>query len=489
MNERLSPSDMSSWLADSGPINVHVGGTVIIQGPPPVFDEFLAHVEKRLHLVPRFRQRVTPTPLNLSNPVWGDDPLFDLRRHVQRLALPRPGGMAELRELAGRLMSEPLDKERPPWQLYVIEGLKGGRYAVISKTHHALVDGVSAVDMGAAVLDVVPEGTELKLPRGKWRPAAPKRGMLLAQSAQERIATPIRAAGRAAREAITTPAQTATRVGRTAEAFAGLAAGGPSVERSVFNQRIGRDRRIAWAKTSLPKLKRARRPVEGATVNDVILAAAAGGLRRFLKKRRIKLPDELVALVPVSIRRPEEEGELGNRMATIMAPLPIAERNPVKRLARIKEATERLKQSEAARASTLLIEAAGWTPPTINRLLSQAMSRPLVFNLVVSNVPGPQIPLYLMGGKVREIYPFVPLSPQGHAVSIGVLSYDNQVFFGLVGDRDLMPDLDQLAAAIGEAAEEQLEAGRPPARKKRKPPAKKRKRGAAKRKRSRARRG
>jgi WS/DGAT/MGAT family acyltransferase len=466
---------MSSWLADSGPINVHVGGTVIVQGPPPDFEEFLAHVKKRLHLVPRFRQRVTRTPLNLSNPVWGDDPLFDVGRHVRRLALPRPGGIEELKELVGQVMSEPLDKERPPWQLYLVEGLRGRRHAVISKTHHALVDGISAVDMGTAVLDLSPEGTHVKVPRKRWQPEAPSQAFLFAQSAQERIATPIKAAGRAARGAITTPAQTATRVRKTAEAFAGLAASGPGVETSVFNQRIGRDRRVAFAKTSLAKLKRARRPVEGATANDVILAVAAGGLRRFLKKRRIKLPEDLVALVPVSIRRPGEEGELGNRVASIMAPLPIAERNPAKRLARIKEETDRLKSSEAARASTLLIEAAGWAPPTINRLLSQAMSRPLVFNLVVSNVPGPQLPLYLMGGRVREIYPFVPLSPQGHAVSIGVVSYDGKVFFGLVGDRDLMPDLDQLAEAIEAALEEQLEAARPAPARTPKPKAKRRK--------------
>ncbi len=452
---------MSSWLADSGPIHVHVGGTVIIEGKPPDQADFLAHVENRLNLVPRFRQRVTKTPLNLSNPVWSDDPLFDVSRHVRRVRLPAPGDMAALRELVGQVMSEPLDKERPPWQLHLVEGLARGRYSVISKTHHALVDGISAIDMGAAVLDVDPKGTDLKLPRRKWRPEPPGRRALLAQSAQYRLASPIRGAGRAARGAVVAPVQTANNVRKTAEAFAGLAAGGPSTPRSVFNQRIGRDRRVGFAKTTLPKVKRARKAVEGATVNDVILAVAAGGLRRFLKARRIKLPEYLVALVPVSIRRPEEEGELGNRIATIMAPLPIGERDPVKRLRQIHEETERLKRSETARASTLLIEAAGWTPPTINRLLSQAMSKPLVFNLVVSNVPGPQLPLYLMGGRLRELYPFVPLSPQGHAVSMGIVSYDGGVYFGLTGDRDVMPDLDRLSGFIEEALVEQLDAGTP----------------------------
>jgi WS/DGAT/MGAT family acyltransferase len=230
-----------------------------------------------------------------------------------------------------------------------------------------------------------------------------------------------------------------------------------------MNQEIGRDRRVGWQKATLAEVKRARGPVEGATVNDVILAVAAGGLRRLFKQRRIKLPEYVVALVPVSIRTADDQGELGNRIATILARLPIAERDPVKRLQRIHDETERLKASESVRASTLLIEAAGWAPPTVNRLLSQAMSKPLVFNLVVSNVPGPQIPLYMMGHRMLEVYPFVPLSPQGHALSLGVLSYDGNVFFGLVGDHDLMADIDDLSAAIGEAIAEQV-AAKPPAR-------------------------
>jgi WS/DGAT/MGAT family acyltransferase len=467
---------MSSWLADEGPIHVHVGGTTIMQGPAPDFDEFVDHVGRRLDLVPRFRQRVTRTPLNLANPVWGDDPKFDVRRHVRRLRVPRPGGEAELRELVGNVMSEPLDKARPPWQIYVVEGLAGGRHAFISKTHHALVDGVSAIDVGAAILDISPKGREDKKAK-RWRPASPAQAALLAGAAADLIATPLRATGRAARIAVRSPAGSAARVFKTAEAFSSMAVSGPRVRRTFMNQEIGRDRVVGWQKATLAEVKRARRPVEGATVNDVILAVAAGGLRRLFKQRRIKLPDYVVALVPVSIRTADEKGELGNRIATILARLPIAERDPVKRLQRIHDETERLKASESVRASTLLIEAAGWAPPTVNRLLSQAMSKPLVFNLVVSNVPGPQIPLYMMGHRMQEVYPFVPLSPQGHALSLGVLSYDGNVFFGLAGDHDLMSDIDDLSAAIGEAIAEQA-AAKTPARKR--AAAKPRKKAAAK---------
>jgi diacylglycerol O-acyltransferase / wax synthase len=279
--------------------------------------------------------------------------------------------------------------------------------------------------------------------------------MLLTQAASERVRKPLRAAGRAARNAVTTPAQTAARVIRTAEAFTSLASGGPKVPRSPLNVRIGRDRRVAWARTDLDRLKRARAIAEGSTVNDVLLSVAAGALRRFLERRGDKVPDYLVALVPVSIRRPNEKGELGNRISTIMVQLPLNEPDPRERLAMLRDQTKRLKESDNARAASLIIEATGWAPPTINRLLSSAMARPLLFNLVVSNVPGPQRHLYLLGRQIREIYPFVPLSPQNHALSLGMISYDGRVYFGLAADHDVIPDLDDLAADLRAALREQ----------------------------------
>jgi diacylglycerol O-acyltransferase len=467
MNDRLAPdrlsaSDMSSLLAERGPIHVHVGGTVIVEGAAPPFEELIAHAERRLHLMPRFRQRITETPLNLSNPVWTDDARFDIRRHVRRVALPRPATTDELRDLVGRVMSEPLDMERPLWQIYLVEGLREGRHAIISKTHHALVDGISAVDVGMLLLDADPAGTQMEMPKKAWEPSQPTQATLFAQAAGARIRLPLRAAGRAARNTLTMPAKTAARVLRTAEAFGGLATGGPTCPRSSVNVRVGRDRRVAWSKTTLAKVKRARGRSE-ATVNDVILAAAAGALGRFMRARGDEVPDYLVALVPVSIRRKGEEEELGNRISSILAKLPVGEKDPARRLEIVREETARLKETDSARAASLIIEATGWAPPTINRLLSQAMSRPLIFNLVVSNVPGPQIPLYLMGKRLREIYPFVPLSPQMHALSIGVLSYNRKVFFGLAGDRDALSDLDDLADALDHAVEEQLAAA-PPSR-------------------------
>jgi WS/DGAT/MGAT family acyltransferase len=255
------------------------------------------------------------------------------------------------------------------------------------------------------------------------------------------------------------PRSTAGRVMRTAEGFAKLAASGPTAPRTFLNEEIGRDRRVAFVDTELELLKSVRGG-SGATVNDVILCVAAGGLRRLFERRGEPVPEHLVALVPMSIRRPDEDLELGNRLATLLVRLPIGEGDPAARLERIHAETTMLKRSEQATAASLIIEATGWTPPTINRVLAGAISRPLAFNLVVSNVPGPQVPFYLLGRRLEAIYPFVPLSPQHHALSIGILSYDGRVFFGLTGDRDLLDDIDELAADLRSALAEQGAAAR-----------------------------
>lgn len=463
-SEPLSPADISSLNAEQGSIHVHVGGTAIFTGKPPDFDRFLAHVDQRLNLIPRFRQRVRHMPGKVARPVWEDDPSFDLRRHVRHAALPKPGSDAQLRELIGRVMSEPLDLERPLWQIYLIEGLKGKRFAAISKTHHALVDGIAAVDVGAVILDPDPKGTDLGLPEEPWQPSTARADGLVRTRmlrAQERAIGMWREGARRAMA----PASATAEASRTARGFVELARNSDPVKPTFLNEEIGRDRRVAFARTTLAAVKEAGR-LGGGTVNDVILSVASGALRRYFEHRGEEVPKEFVALVPMSIRKPEEEGELGNRLTTLLVPLPLRERDPRRRLQILNEVTTKLKSSEGARAASLIIEVSGWVPPTVNRVLGQmgsalspvnrVMPQRLPWNIVVSNVPGPPMPVYLLGSKLEAIHPYVALSPQRRALSIGVISYDGKLMFGLVGDRDLLPDLDRLSEFIDEALAEQL---------------------------------
>lgn len=464
--DQLSPSDMSSLLAERGPIHVHVGGTAIFDGDPPPFEELLAHVNTRLELIPRFRRRVRYLPGKVMRAEWEDDPDFDLQRHVRHLAVPAPADDAGLRELVGRIMSEPLDGSRPLWQLYLVErcGAGGKRgFAAVSKTHHALVDGVSAVDVGAIILDPDPEGTDLGLSGEAWAPRTRRGGRVLADRVEDAghrlFGLPREAARRALDPA--TP-QTAFR---TAQGFLDLARNSDPVRPTFLNEEIGRDRRVAFASTTLAALKLASEAGNtGATVNDVVLAVSTGALRRLFETRGESVPEEFAALVPMSIRKPGEELALGNRITTLMVPLPLREGDPDERLRIVHETTTRLKSSEAARAASLVIEASGWVPPTMSRMLGSVgealgpvrdvMPQRIPWNLVISNVPGPPMPVYLLGRKLRSIHPFVALSPQRRALSIGVISYDGGLHFGLVGDRDRLSDLDALAGFV----EDELEA-------------------------------
>lgn len=464
MGEQLSPSDVSSLQAEGGAIHVHVGGTAIFSGDPPDYEELLSHVGRRLELIPRFRRRVRHLPGKVGRPVWEDDPDFDVARHVIHLAVPSPGTDAQLRDLVGRLMSQPLDLERPLWQIYLIEGLERNRFAALSKTHHALVDGVAAVDVGAVILDPDPDGTDLELPEEPWAPDSRRTDELIVGRAREaagRLAGPLQKMINLELD----PAGATSNATKTARGFLELARSSDPVRPTPLNVKVGRDRRVAYAATTLETMKRIARPAE-ATVNDVLLSSSAGALRRWFEARGEDIPAEFVALVPMSIRKPGEEGALGNRITTLLVPLPLDESDPIARLHRINRTTSKLKASEGARAASLLIEASGMVPPTLNRVLGQmgsalgpvreAMPQRIPWNLVISNVPGPPMPVYLLGRKLETLHPYVPLSPQRRALSIGAISYDGGLYFGLVGDRDRLADLERVATYIEASIAEHL---------------------------------
>ncbi|MGB3098830.1 MAG: wax ester/triacylglycerol synthase family O-acyltransferase, partial [Solirubrobacterales bacterium] len=325
-SEPLSPADISSLHAEQGSIHVHVGGTAIFDGKPPGYEELLAHVDQRLNLIPRFRQRVRHVPGQVARPVWEDDPDFDLRRHVRHSSLPQPGSDQQLQELVGRIMSEPLDLQRPLWQIYLIEGLNGKRFAAISKTHHALVDGIAAVDVGAVILDPDPKGTDLGLPSEPWKPNTARTDeMILSRMTNTRQ----RALGiwREGAKRALSPAAATVEAGKTARGFLELARNSEPVKPTFLNEEIGRDRRVAFAQTPLEAVKEAGKR-GGGTVNDVVLSVSTGALRRYFEHRGERIPSEFVALVPMSIRKLEEEGELGNRLTTLLVPLPLSETDP-----------------------------------------------------------------------------------------------------------------------------------------------------------------
>jgi len=428
---------------------MHVGGVLVFDGP--IDRELVAErIRERLHLIPRYGMRLDDVLGGAGYPVWEEVPDLDPARQVRRAALPAPGGDAELCELVGDLMSEPLDRARPLWQLTVVEGLAGGRSALVAKMHHALVDGIAAVDVSTVILDPTAEGLELPPPEGEPERRRADRVEQITSLAASQLHLPRRLArGAVARALALDPVDARRQIRSAAGVLGELAKIRPQAPPTRLNAEIGRDRAYAIARARLDEVK-AIRHATGTTVNDVLLAAAALMLSDFLGP---EAPDTAVALVPVSVRREDERGELGNRISTVFADLPLRG-DPVERLRAISAGMAEAKGSSKVRAGALIVGATGLAPPLVSSLAVRAMSGPRVFNLVVSNVPGPQQTFYLSGVPLLEAYPAVPLNPRNQALSIGILSYDGGVYFGLLADRDAVPDVADAAAGLEVAMEE-----------------------------------
>ena len=454
MAEPLLPSDLSAIQAERGPVHMHVGGVLVADGAVDR-DAVVQRIRERIHLIPRYRKRLEDVaPLGLAYPVWEDDPDFDAARHVRRVGLPAPGGDSELCELVGDLMSERLDRGRPLWQMVVAEGVQGGRTAVIAKMHHALVDGVAAVDVGTVILDPTPEGIELGPPPDDPAERAGAPLEQLANRAAAQLHLPRRAARQAVSRALSLDLRDATkRVRGAGDVIRELARGRPQAPATRLNATIGSDRLFALARARLEDVKAVRRAT-GATVNDVLLAGVALMLSDYLGP---DAPPAAVALVPVSVRTEAERGELGNRISTVFVDLPLRG-DPLERLAAISGEMTAIKGSAQVRAGALIVGATGLAPPLVSSLAVAAMSGPRLFNLVVSNVPGPQQTFYLTGVPVREVFPVVPLNPRNQALSVGILSYDGGVYFGLLADRGALPDVGDAAGGIERALGELLAA-------------------------------
>jgi WS/DGAT/MGAT family acyltransferase len=451
--EDLSPADRSSLAAEQGTVNMAVGGLLIFEdGPGLRHAAVMERVEGRLHLIPRYRQRLRSSTTGLANPVWIDDDGFDLGWHVRRHVLHEPGGDGELAEFAGRELSRRLDRSRPLWELTVIEGLDGGRAALLAKMHHALVDGVAAVDIGTVLLDPSPEPLDIPAPEQPWSPRSYERTRHLTRLA----ATPIVRAQKllldsATRALSPDPRRAANDLKGATELLVQLARTRPSAPMTPLNAGQGPNRRFALAHASLAALKVAGKS-QGATVNDALLAAVAGMLRRYMEAADEPVDGPLVALVPVSVRRSGDEG--GNHISTVLVDLPVAEPDPAARIVQIHATMAEIKDSAAVRAGALLVGASGWAPPLVSSTLARATGGVSAFNLVVSNVPGPQQPFWLNGCRLLAIHPAVPLNPATQGLSVGIVSYDGTVCFGLLADRDLDPPLAVAAAGLRDALAE-----------------------------------
>jgi diacylglycerol O-acyltransferase / wax synthase len=450
--DRLSPLDASFLHVEDDVSHMHIAAIGIFEGPAPRYSDVVAMVKGKLPLVPRYRQVVRFVPLDLGRPVWVDDPHFNIDYHLRHTALPSPGGEPELRALVGRVMAQQLDRAKPLWEIWMVEGLGGGRWALLSKTHHALVDGVSGTDLLAVIMDTTPQPSAPV--EDDWRPRPAPSGASLAFGAATDLARSpyeqlraVRASTRVPRHAVAR----STEVARGLSSMAGLIRPTPI---SSLNGPLGPHRRYAWASTTVDDIKRVRKGLGGA-FNDVVLASITNGFRELLRSRGESVDRIVRTLVPVSVRPRSPgsmavgDGTLENKVSAMFAALPVGIDDPAERLRTITLQMAGLKESKEAVAGEALTSLSGFAPPMLlamgMRLATRVAQRNI--NTITTNVPGPQLPLYVAGRRMVTAYPYVPLAGQVR-IGLAIFSYDGQVTFGITGDWDTTEDLDVLARGI-----------------------------------------
>ncbi len=448
--DRLTALDSAFLhLEDHSTAHMHVASVMVFEGEAPTLDELVEHVVNRLHLVPRYRQRLAYVPFGQGRPVWTDDPHFNPYYHIRHTALPRPGDEGSLKRLAGRIFSQRLDRSKPLWEMWLVQSLAGGRFAVIAKTHHALVDGISGVDITTVLFDTAREPAAPTAPPSPWSAKPlPGQAKLLGEALLERSTMPgemvrgVRAMLRRPRRAVGQIREGLASVGATT--IAGISSPAPP---SPFNVDIGPHRRYTFLDVELASLKAVKDSL-GGTLNDAVLTCVALALGRYMRQRGYDTENlVLKAMVPVSVRSKEQRGALGNQVAAMWAPLPVGIENPAECMRRIASVMEDIKKSGQAVGAQVLTNLAGFAPPTILSQAARLQARQPFFNLVVTNVPGPQFSLYLLGRRLEILYPVVPLA-QRQALGIAVLSYDGHMGFGLLGDYDALPDLEEIATNL-----------------------------------------
>ena len=465
--ERLGTLDALFLDLEDRTAHMHVGAVAVYDGPAPPYRDVLALIGSKLPFVPRYRQRLMFVPFSQGRPVWVDEAQFDLEFHVRHTALPAPGGKAELKKLAGRLLSQRLDRDRPLWELWLVEGLEDKGFAVISKTHHCLLDGVSGVDLATVLMETEPQPAPLAAPQ-PWTPRrAPKLLDLMVTSMAEQVTHPLKFVSQLAGQARAAALGVASGEGGgdndalrlVQELAAGIKplisfAGQGQAPATGLNVAIGPHRRFEMVDVPLAEVKVVRTAL-GGTINDVVLAMVAGGLRRYLSGRGEALGPDLRAMVPVSVRPKDQRGSMGNQVSAVFCPLPVGDPDPASRLHKICEAMKGLKQGGQVIGARALTRLGDFAPPTLVAQAARLQAVTRFFNIVVTNVPGPQFPLYLLGHRLRACYPQVPLASH-QAVGVALLSYDGRIGVGLLGDADVAKDLGALAGDLRASLDELL---------------------------------
>jgi diacylglycerol O-acyltransferase len=466
--DRLSPQDASFLHIEDHVSHMHIASVAIFEGPPPPFADIVAMVDAKLELVPRYRQKVRTVPFELGRPVWVDDPYFNIEYHLRHTALPSPGGESELRKLVGRVMAQQLDRSKPLWEIWVVENLEDGRWAMLAKTHHALVDGVSGTDLLAVIMDLSPDAVRPE--PSQWAPRPEPSGLQLVVDALENIVQSPYEQVRAARAQTRALRRMAGYVLEVTGGLFSLAGLVRPTAPSSLNGPLGPHRRYAWATTSVDDIKRVRNAL-GGTFNDVVLASITNGFRELLLSRGEDVDRVVRSLVPVSVRPRDTSGKAvgdgtyENKVSAMFAELPIDIDDPVLRLRVITEQMKDLKDSSQALAGEALTSMSGFAPPMLlalgMRLATRAAQRNV--NTVTTNVPGPQFPLYAAGRRMIRAFPYVPLGGQIR-LGIAIFSYDGEVNFGITGDYDSTPDIDILAGGIEDGMTQMLKVCEQPGR-------------------------
>jgi WS/DGAT/MGAT family acyltransferase len=448
--DRLTSVDASFLHQESAVSHMHIGALLVVSGPPPTREEFLEAIRLRLHMVPRYRQKLAHTAIDSGRPVWIDDPNFNLEFHIRHSALPSPGEWHQLEEMTARIYSQQLDRSKPLWEIWMVEGLEDDRFALITKTHHALIDGIAGVDLATVLFDISPEPPVPSRSRRPWKPrpepgaasliaagvlGALKAGGQVAEGVVDAIGHPERAL-KAARDVV-------EGIGEIV--WAGL---NPAPE-TPLNVPIGPHRRFTAVGNQLSDF-RFIKDTFGGTVNDVVLTVVAGALRSFMDRRGVRTEGlEMRAMVPVSVRSENERGQVGNRVVAMRAALPVYIADPLQRLDFVRSAMAGLKESKQALGAEAITNVQNFAPPTILAQASRLNFSTRLFNLLITNVPGPQFPLYVLGREMVSVVP-VAFLPQNQALAIAIMSYNGQMNFGLLADYDAVADLEDFGSFIAQ---------------------------------------